>query len=1005
MTTPKGSLVARVQVSRASGARDLPALETTMQGLALDQRSPVALELAATTRTRHFFLRADRPVALRYLEQQIQARYPQAVICAEGADPLQLLEGEECSGMELRAGATSDLPLRSWKPREWLAEGTDPLLSVLAAFGGLPPESRAVVQLALLPASPTWSAPLRRRAVEHPLEQERTQQRLSNASSSTPSMAQVGSMFVLVLALLFAFRFRTRLASIVPPWLLQAGSAILHGKAPQLTGMQTFTISAAGLLLLLILLSLMYGAALLTSSVGRARIYDQRLVGEKTARPAYRVRLRLFVLSPGERWPRLRKKSVPDRQEMGTFFQKQWNRILLTWERVQKTVQRRKRWTKRGWKLFWQAAWHRERARLRGWWRRRKAALARRRVREDLLQMLVASYQQYHLAAGGYFVPRRLSGRRVRRLLASPARRWVRKSGWASDLRRSNHYLSVADLAALWHLPQAQDLPDLPYVEQENTRTLLAPALLSRGNGYPLGISTHAGQSLPVYLPFSCLWHNMLIAASTGKGKSTLLEHLMQAFALARTTGHPAGKGGVLFVDPHGDQVEHVSGNVPTSLVDDVVLVRLADRDYPVGFNPLDMSQGQDRDKIIDNLIQVVEALWPTSYGPRTENFLEYGCKTLAEANLTIITTNPENGPDQQFTLLDVVHLFRQETFRYAVFELVQDKHILSWWNDYYEQLDGRQQAEFTSSLVTKLSKFASSRISRRILGQPRSSLNFTDLICQEKLVLLSCAAGDVGADLAALFGSLLLGFFQTALEEQARTRPEARHRFLVLIDEFQTLKVDYQTMLAELRKYGGSFALATQSLAYLDRFERTLRATVLANVDHLFAFALAAEDARLLHLPGVEPDDIIQLPDYSCYARLSLDGKRLSTFSMRLNAPEPISDERQRAIVHLCRARYGRPAGTVDQGLLDNEARRHLMKPARARRGAKGYEVVWSGTEEARVREVLSSEERHHGGRGSGKGGSEQSKESSTPPQHTMYAGGENGMGSSGEGGKTDAE
>ena len=76
-----------------------------------------------------------------------------------------------------------------------------------------------------------------------------------------------------------------------------------------------------------------------------------------------------------------------------------------------------------------------------------------------MLDHLVAAYRQYHTASGGYFTPQRLSQAKLRRLLA-PRRGWlpVRRTGWATDLHRSTHLLSVADIAALWHLPQAQDL-------------------------------------------------------------------------------------------------------------------------------------------------------------------------------------------------------------------------------------------------------------------------------------------------------------------------------------------------------------------------------------------------------------------------------------------------------------------------------------------------------------------------------------------------------------------
>jgi hypothetical protein len=135
--------------------------------------------------------------------------------------------------------------------------------------------------------------------------------------------------------------------------------------------------------------------------------------------------------------------------------------------------------------------------------------------------------------------------------------------------------------------------------------------------------------------------------------------------------------------------------------------------------------------------------------------------------------------------------------------------------------------------------------------------------------------------------------------------------------------------MLAELRKYGGSFALATQLLAYLDRLERTLRATVLANIDHLFAFHMAGEDARLLHeLDGIAEDDITNLDDFQCYVKLSLGGHRLPVFSLHLDAP-PQPDEELAQLVRLrSQQRDGRPAGMVDDLIRQIQARQRSAVP-----------------------------------------------------------------------------
>src|SRR5258706_15953191 len=166
------AFLASVIVPRATSTRDITALASAMQGLALDARHPVALELAASATSRHFLLRATSALSLRHLADQVQARYPQAIMrqMDQQDDPLALREGETVAAIELRAGAAAYLPLHAWGEREFLQEGADPLLGIMAVFNHLPSHMRVVTQLALVPAPPTWSQAYRRKSVEHPLE-------------------------------------------------------------------------------------------------------------------------------------------------------------------------------------------------------------------------------------------------------------------------------------------------------------------------------------------------------------------------------------------------------------------------------------------------------------------------------------------------------------------------------------------------------------------------------------------------------------------------------------------------------------------------------------------------------------------------------------------------------------------------------------------------------------------------------------------------------------------
>jgi hypothetical protein len=874
--------LASVIVPRTSSTRDSTVLETAMQGLAQDARHPVALELAATASSRQFLLRATSTMSQRHLADQVQARYPQAILrpLTQEDDPLALEEGEMVSAVELRAGAAAYLPLRALHERELLQEGADPLLGILGVFNHLPSHMRVVTQLALIPASPTWSRAYRRKSVEHPLEQERMQARreLSNTQANGPGTLQLVGMGVLVALLLVWWRFKRQLDPLIPSWILQAGLSLLHGKTPQLTSAHLATLEIGGVVSLAALFSLAFVVLQVKNRLGTSPMYDMRLVDEKTARPAYRVRLRLFVFSTQAGTVQAHHTRPSD------ILLQRFSWHISTSSSPKDTYQN----------------W-RETARRNKQYRQEQG---------DVLDHLVAAYRQYHTASGGYFTPQGLNHAKLRRMLA-PRRGWLplRRTGWASDLRRSTHLLSVADIAALWHLPQAQDVADLPYVERTRARSALAPSVLTLGNGWRIGTSSHAGHCVSVFLPEECLRHNLLSVASTGKGKSTLFQHLAQAVCAMRASTGDAGRPGLAFIEPHGDVVHALCGLLPTSERDNVVL-------------------------------------------------------------------------------LDVVPLLRAPSFRHAVLEQVRDSLLSDWWQHYYEPLDAHQQREITSSVITKLSKFASSRVARRILGQPRSTIDLREVIRAGHLLLINTASGVVGADLSELVGIVLLGLFEAALAEQAALAPEQRRRYLVLIDEFQVYRgANYQGMLAELRKYGGSFALATQSLAYLDRLERTLRATVLANIDHLFAFHMAGEDARLLHeLDGIAEEDITNLDDFQCYVKVSLHGHRLPVFSLNLEAP-PQPDEEMAQLVRMrSQQRDARPIGIVDNLIRQIQARQRgaaLATTIKQRAYSRREEEERAASSDTVGEEVGSARRRKK----RGSGGHSKSQEGAAPSHlHLMF-------------------
>ena len=910
------------------GHRALTDIESAMHALVSAVGRPVALELIGTAEARRFVVRATTTADLKQVIAQLRARYPQAVFCPldPADDPLQLRPGETVSLIELRPGAANYLPLRAWKERELEHEGADPLLGQLAALAEVPDGMRAIAQLALVALPERWSQQQQRYALEHPLEPERQRERMQMAQSRTgnTSLAPVFLLFVLIGGLLLFQRFQSRM----PLWVRQAITTLLQGKAPHLTALEIATLWHWGIGLIIGILVLLFGSVLLKRVFTRQTpLYDQQFVREKTARLAYRARLRLFVIGPCSSFPRaaetlLVPPHLRGRQAstyLGSYYQYQreraWRRQrrhwrqwrarehLVGWLSAVAVRRLRMRWS--DWRAGWRERWEQ--------WGDRRALTQARWERADAL---VGAYRQYHLATGGYFLPRRIWHARARALIGSP--HWFR--GWTAGVQRSSHYVSVADLAALWHLPQEEDLPDLGQIERTRARTRLVPAPLTH-EGYQLGISTHAGRTLPVRFPPSALMRNLIAIAKSGKGKSTLLLALVQA-AMADPLM------GLFGLDPHGDLIDAILTLIPEARREEVVLIDLADEDRPVGINPLDVTVALGRDAVVSQLVAVCSKIWDGTWGPRMEAAFEMALKTLYEANQAIVAADPQEGPNKQYTLLDVGPVLTVHAFRMSLMKYVRDPVIRAWWSEQYAPKAPRDKLEMISPVLTKMNKFAASLVARRIVGQPRTTVDLAKEIRSGKIVLLRTAQGVVGTDVAAILGATILGMVGTALLAQQAVPVERRQRVRFIIDEFQTLPgVDWSKWLSELRKYGGSFALATQSLAHLDKLDPQLRPQVWANIEQIFAFGMAADDARIIEreLDGIEIADLINLDDYEIYVKSSVGGQRQPVFSLRLEPPPQGDTTVAERIRQRCRARYGVRKEQVD-GQIEQGLERHTI-------------------------------------------------------------------------------
>ena len=353
--------------------------------------------------------------------------------------------------------------------------------------------------------------------------------------------------------------------------------------------------------------------------------------------------------------------------------------------------------------------------------------------------------------------------------------------------------------------------------------------------------------------------HHIYLIGKTGTGKSTLLESLVRQ-DLAH--GH-----GLALLDPHGDLAARVREAVPVHRQADLTYLDLPNPAADFAFNPLERVAPARRALAAAGVLDVFKKLWADSWGPRLEHILRNALLVLVEL--------PEA------TLADILRLLDDEPFRHEAAARSANPQVRRFWLREYEQYPTRLRAEAIAPIQNKVGAFLAHGRLQRILTEPRSSFDLRAILDEGQILLVNLSKGQIGEDVAALFGALLVSAIGLAALSRADQPAPARRDFFLYLDEFHTFTTQsLASMLSELRKYGVGLVLAHQYLAQLDP---VIRDAVLGNVGTLIAFRIGSADAEELaqeFAPEFSAEDLIRLPNHMVYLKLLVDGEVTSPFS-----------------------------------------------------------------------------------------------------------------------------
>ncbi len=426
-------------------------------------------------------------------------------------------------------------------------------------------------------------------------------------------------------------------------------------------------------------------------------------------------------------------------------------------------------------------------------------------------------------------------------------------------LMGSNLILSSSELSDIYHFPYTSTTKT-ENLSKIHSKELPAPLSLKQKKSCDLYFAknTYGGTDTLIGLTEDERRRHVYVLGATGTGKSTMLLSMIK-----QDIDHNKG---LCVIDPHGDLTDQIISIIPENRIPEVIYFNPDDISYPMGINLLELTLGLDsedtiREKefIAESIISVFQKIYTDKYsGPR----MEYILRNTIHTAFTV--------PDA--TLFTIYKLLINTPFRKSVVKNLTDENLKDFWKYEFAKAGDYQKVKMISPITNKIGRFLFSPTAKRILEQPKSTINFDSIMNESKILLCNLSKGKIGEDNSSVFGVLIMAKIQLAALKRARMKQEERKDFYLYVDEFQNFATPaFAQILSEARKYRLNAILAHQTTSQLE--ETSLVNVTLANTGTVICFRTAnPEDERVIlpqFQPYIDKGEIASLPSYRFYMRL----------------------------------------------------------------------------------------------------------------------------------------
>ncbi len=461
--------------------------------------------------------------------------------------------------------------------------------------------------------------------------------------------------------------------------------------------------------------------------------------------------------------------------------------------------------------------------------------------------------------------------------------------------------LNTEEIASIFHLPIS--VTDAPRIKWLKSNSAPPPTDISR-EGIELGYNEYRGMKTPIRISPVDRRRHLYTVGQTGVGKSNFLQEMAKQDA--------RNGNGFCFIDPHGDAIEDILTAIPKERAEDVIVFDPSDVERPFGINMMEYDEAHPEQKtfVINEMIGIFDQLYDlkATGGPMFEQYMRNA--------MLLVMDDPETGS----TLMEIPKVLSDEGFRRLKLSKCKNHMVVDFWTKEAEKAGGEAAlANMVPYITSKLTTFLSNDMMRPIISQQHSTINMRDIMDNKKILLINLSKGKIGEINARLLGMVMVGKILMAGLSRANIPENDRVDFYLYLDEFQNVTTNsISQILSEARKYRLVLILAHQFIAQL---KEEISKAVFGNVGSMVSFRVGAEDAEFLQKqfePTFSSNDLINVDNYNCFAKILVNNILTKPFNMKTNIPTTGSQEVANALKELSRLKYGRDKDLVNREILE---------------------------------------------------------------------------------------